>query len=209
MNRALVAVVAGAVVLGGLLLAAALPRLESAGAPTIGGPFSLVDGSGHGVTDQDFRGHWTLIYFGYTHCPDACPTTLSALGGALDKLPPAKRKDFSVLFITVDPARDTPGVVGPYAKAFGPEFVGLTGSEQALAKVEQEYRVYAQRHDLKGGDYAMDHSSIIYVMAPDGHFAGLLDDSLSPSEMAQRLAARRCFIVTRIALGRCGLRGST
>jgi protein SCO1/2 len=188
MNRAIVAIAAGGVVLAGLVLAAALPRLESGGTPTIGGPFSLVDGSGHGVTDKNFQGRWKLIYFGYTHCPDACPTTLSAIGGALDKLPAAKRKDFSVLFITVDPARDTPSIVGQYAKAFGPEFVGLTGSAQALAKVEQEFRVYAQRHDLKGGDYAMDHSSIIYVMAPDGHFAGLLDDSLSPADMAQRLA---------------------
>jgi protein SCO1/2 len=189
MNRALVAIAAAAVVAAGLGLAAGLPRLShDAGAPSIGGPFALVDGDGHKVTDKDFLGRWTLIYFGYTHCPDACPTTLSAIGGALDKIPAAKRKDFSVLFITVDPARDTPGIVGQYAKAFGPEFVGLTGSAPALAKVEQEYRVYAQRHDLKGGDYAMDHSSIIYVIAPDGHFDGLLDDSLSPADMAQRLS---------------------
>ena len=187
MNRGIIIAVAGAVVLGGWLFAANLPRLEHAGTPTIGGPFTLIDGKGHAVTDKDFHGRWALIYFGYTHCPDACPTTLSAIGGALDKLPPAKRKDFSVLFITVDPARDTPSAVGQYAKAFGPEFVGLTGSAPALATVEQEFRVYAQRHELKGGDYAMDHSSIIYVMAPDGHFAGLLDDSLSPADMAQRL----------------------
>jgi protein SCO1/2 len=186
-NRLLVGAAAAAVVLAGLGLAALLPGLGSGGAPGIGGPFTLIDGGGHNVTDRDFHGRWALIYFGYTHCPDACPTTLSAIGGALDRLPAAKRKDFSVLFITVDPARDTPAVVGRYAKAFGPEFVGLTGSQPALASVEQAFRVYAQRHDLKAGDYAMDHSSIIYVMAPDGHFAGLLDDSLSPAEMADRL----------------------
>jgi protein SCO1/2 len=140
------------------------------------------------VTEQALLGRWTLIYFGYTHCPDACPTTLSAIGGALDKLSPAARKAIRVLFITVDPGRDTPAVVGPYAKAFGPEFSGLTGSGAELSKVEQEFRVYAQRHDLKGGDYAMDHSSIIYVMGPDGQFAGLLDDSLSAADMAQKLS---------------------
>jgi protein SCO1/2 len=187
MNRVVVGV-AAAIVGVGLGLAASLPRLEHAGTATIGGPFALVDGAGHGVTEQALLGRWTLIYFGYTHCPDACPTTLSAIGGALDKLSPAARKAIRVLFITVDPGRDTPAVVGPYAKAFGPEFSGLTGSGAELSKVEQEFRVYAQRHDLKGGDYAMDHSSIIYVMGPDGQFAGLLDDSLSAADMAQKLS---------------------
>ena len=187
MNKVVIGV-AAAVVVAGLGLAASLPRWEHAGAATIGGPFTLVDGAGHGVTETDLLGRWTLIYFGYTHCPDACPTTLSAIGAALDKLTPAARKSIRVLFITVDPGRDTPAVVGAYAKAFGPEFSGLTGSSAELSKVEQEFRVYAQRHNLKGGDYAMDHSSIIYVMGPDGRFAGLLDDSLSPAEMAQKLS---------------------
>jgi protein SCO1/2 len=187
MNRVIIGVVAAAVVLGGLAVAVMLPRLERQGTLTIGGPFTLVDGTGRNVSDTDFHGRWMLIYFGYTHCPDACPTTLSAIGGALDKLSAAKRKNFAVLFITVDPVRDTPAVVGQYAKAFGSEFTGLTGSKKTLSEVEREYRVYAQRHELKGGDYAMDHSSIIYVMAPDGHFAGLLDDSLSPADMAIRL----------------------
>jgi cytochrome oxidase Cu insertion factor (SCO1/SenC/PrrC family) len=188
MNGAVAGIAAAIVVLGGLGLALGLPRLaHDGGTPSIGGPFALVDGAGHGVTDKDLLGHWTLIYFGYTHCPDACPTTLSAIGGALDKMSPAARKAIKVLFITVDPARDSAAVVGAYAKAFGPEFVGLGGSAPELAKVAQEFRVYAQRHDLKGGDYAMDHSSIIYVMGPDGRFAGLLDDSLSPGDMAERL----------------------
>ncbi len=184
--RLVAGLAAGVVLLGGLGLAASLSS-KPEGAPAIGGAFTLVDGSGHAVSDKDYQGRWALIYFGYTHCPDACPTTLSAIGGALDKLSPAARAAIRVLFITVDPARDTPDVVGKYARAFGPEFVGLTGSTTELAGVEKEFRVYAARHDLKGGDYAMDHSSIIYVMAPDGHFAGLLDDSLSPEELAQRL----------------------
>ena len=162
------------------------PRPETS-VPEIGGPFTLTGGQGQPVRDTDFRGDWRLVYFGYTHCPDACPTTLSALGAALDKLPPARRQHIRVLFISVDPARDTPAVVGPYAAAFGPEFVGLTGGEAALQQVEESFHVYARRHELKGGDYAMDHSSIIYVMRPDGSFAGLLDDALSPADLAQRL----------------------
>jgi len=187
MNRFFWALAAGAVVVAGLLLAAFLPQFTLPSAPSIGGPFALVDGAGHAVTDQTFRGKWMLIYFGYTHCPDACPTTLSDIGGALDKLTAAERARIKVFFITVDPARDTPAIVGDYARAFGPEFVGLTGSEAQLAPVEKSFRVYAQKHELKGGDYAMDHSSIIYLMAPDGHFAGLLDDSLSPAQIAAKL----------------------
>ena len=160
---------------------------RSAQAPTTGGPFTLTDGAGHRVTDASFSGDWRLVYFGYTHCPDACPTTLSKLAAALDKLTPAARARLRVLFITVDPGRDTPQTVGAYAHAFGPEFTGLTGSQAELDRVEASYHVYAKRHDLKGGDYAMDHSSIIYVMAPDGHYAGLLDDTMSPADLATRL----------------------
>ena len=160
---------------------------RSAQEPTIGGPFTLTDGAGHRVTDAAFSGDWRLVYFGYTHCPDACPTTLSKLAAALDKLTPAARAQLRVLFITVDPARDTPAIIGAYAHAFGPEFTGLTGTQAELDPVEASYHVYAKRHDLKGGDYAMDHSSIIYVMAPDGHYAGLLDDTMSPTDLATHL----------------------
>ena len=190
MTRTGLAVIGAGAALAAIGLAVFVPRLQATpDAPQIGGPFTLTDGAGHRVTDRDFRGEWRLVYFGYTHCPDACPTTLSTLGAALDKLPPSGRKTIRVLFVTVDPARDTPAVVGPYAQAFGPEFVGLTGSQADLAPVESSFHVYARRHDLKGGDYAMDHSSIIYVMRPDGSFAGLLDDTLPPAEMAKRLSA--------------------
>jgi protein SCO1/2 len=177
---------AGGIVIAGMAAAALLPHL-TASEPSIGGPFALTNGAGQAVTDKTYLGRWKLVYFGYTHCPDACPTTLSDIAAALDKLPAAGRENLSVLFITVDPARDTAKVIGDYAKAFGPEFIGLTGTQAELAPVEQSFRVYAQKHQLKGGDYAMDHSSIIYVMAPDGHFVGLLDDGLSPAEMARRL----------------------
>jgi protein SCO1/2 len=183
----IVGIVAGGIVLLGLGLAATLPRLTGAAGPQIGGPFSLVDGDGRHVTEQSFAGKWRLMYFGYTHCPDACPTTLSDIGAALDKMPVIARGKLVVLFVTVDPERDTPKVIGEYAKAFGPEFIGLTGTQAALLPVEQSFRVYAQRHELKGGDYAMDHSSIIYVMGPDGHFVGVLDDAMKPADIARRL----------------------
>ncbi len=164
-----------------------LPTPPSDAPPQIGGPFALTDGAGRRVTDHSFDGYWRLVYFGYTHCPDACPTTLGDLGAALDKLPESVRDHVRVLFVTVDPARDTPAVIGNYVRAFGPGFVGLTGTPAELAPVEASYHVYARRHDLKDGDYAMDHSSVIYVMRPDGAFAGLLDDGLAPAEMARRL----------------------
>jgi protein SCO1/2 len=91
------------------------------------------------------------------------------------------------LFITVDPARDIPAMIGEYVQAFGPEFVGLTGSAEAVAKAERSYHVYAVRHPLKNGDYAMDHSSVLYVMGPDGRFRGVIEDNTKPAIMAQAL----------------------
>jgi protein SCO1/2 len=188
MNRIILLPTLGAcAVLLALAGGIAVQRARAPDGPSVGGPFTLTDGQGHRVTSATYQGQWRLMYFGYTHCPDACPTTLSKLGAALDKLPPPDRARIRVLFVTVDPARDTPGVVGDYAHAFGPEFTGLTGTPAELAPVEDEFHVYARRHDLAGGDYAMDHSSIIYVMGPDGGFVGLLDDGLSPDELATRL----------------------
>ena len=188
MSRLVIGLIAGLVVLAGLAAVVIVPRLAHTDATlVIGGPFTLVDGHGRQVTDQDFRGRWMLIYFGYTHCPDACPTTLNDLATALDTLPAADRAQVASLFITVDPARDTPSVVGDYAQAFGPSFVGLSGSQAQVDAAEKAYRVFAQKHPLKGGDYAMDHSSVIYVMGPGGALAGLLDDGMKPADMAGRL----------------------
>jgi len=192
MNRARALLAAGGVTVA-IAVAVLVTRPAPQGSPqdggalTIGGPFSLVDGTGKIVTDRDFRGKFLLVYFGYTHCPDVCPTTLGAMAEALGRMPAAARARVVPVFITVDPARDTAPVVGAYAHAFGPEFVGLTGSEAAIADVERKYRVYAQKHVLEGGDYAMDHSSVIYVMAPDGSFDAVLDDQMAPATMAQQL----------------------
>ena len=156
-------------------------------AMSIGGPFALTDASGQTVTDASFRGKWMLVYFGYTHCPDACPTALSDIAAALDKLGPGA-KDVVPVFITVDPERDTGQVMKDYATAFGPEFVGLTGSQAAISNAEKEYRVYAAKHPIgAAGDYEMDHSSIIYVMDPKGRFVANFTQETDPAKMAETL----------------------
>ncbi|GGF06945.1 copper-binding protein [Aliidongia dinghuensis] len=159
------------------------------GAPTakIGGPFQLVDArNGKTVTDQDFKGKWLLIYFGYTHCPDACPTALNDLSLALDKLG-EKRAAMAPVFITIDPERDTADVMKDYVASFAPDIVGLTGSTEQIAQAEKEYRVYAAKHPTKDGGYDMDHSSIIYVMDPSGRFVTNFTHETDPDQMAAKL----------------------
>jgi protein SCO1 len=155
----------------------------------IGGPFTLQDGSGKTVTDRDFRGKYMLVYFGYTHCPDVCPTTLTAVADALDKLGP-KAQRIVPLFITVDPKRDTAPVVKQYAAAFGPGFVGLTGDASEIATVAKEYRVYYAEHRTGPGpdDYSMDHSSVLYLMDSNGHFIAPVRADLSGDDMASNLS---------------------
>ena len=152
---------------------------------SIGGPFTLEDGSGKPVTDRDFRGKYMLVYFGYTFCPDVCPTTLNAVADAMDKLGPAAAR-VQPLFITVDPKRDTPSVVKLCAAAFGSSIDGLTGTPEQVAKVAKEYRVYYAEHRTGPGpdDYSMDHSSVLYLMGPDGRFAGPVRADESGAEIA-------------------------
>jgi protein SCO1/2 len=157
----------------------------STGGPSVGGPFTLENSSGKTVTDRDFRGKYMLVYFGYTYCPDVCPTTLNAVAAALDKLGP-KAKDLSPIFITVDPQRDTPDVMKQYTGAFSPELIGLTGTPDEIARVAKEYRVYYAKHvtGTGPGDYSMDHSSVIYLMGPDGRFIAPIRADGSGDEMA-------------------------
>lgn len=151
----------------------------------IGGPFQLVDGDGKTVTDRDFRGKWMLVYFGYTHCPDACPTALQDMANALDAVG-AKRRDISVLFITIDPERDTPAVMKDYVSAFEAPITVLSGSAEAVAAAARAYRVYYAKHPTQDG-YDMDHTSIIYVMDPRGRFVTNFTQETSPTEMAAKL----------------------
>jgi protein SCO1/2 len=159
------------------------------GSIAIGGPFSLTAPDGKVVTDQTYRDRWQLIYFGYTLCPDACPTTLNDIAGALEKLGPLADK-VQPIFITVDPARDTPKVMGDYVKAFDPRIVGLTGSPDAVASAARAFRVYfAKVPDKDAPDgYLMDHSSVVYVMRPgDGRFVATFTTETPADQMAERL----------------------
>ena len=160
----------------------------SGGGIGIGGPFTLLDGNGKTVTDKDFRGKYMLVYFGYTFCPDVCPTTLNAVADAMDKLGPASSK-VQPLFITVDPKRDTQTVVKQYAAAFGPRIVGLTGTPDQIATVAKEYRVYYAEHRTGPGpnDYSMDHSSVLYLMNPEGAFLAPVRADQTGDEIAANL----------------------
>jgi protein SCO1 len=151
----------------------------------IGGPFALEDGSGKTVSEQTLRGRPFLVYFGYTHCPDVCPTELARISDALtamgDNAVPA-------LFITVDPERDTPKVMQDYAGSFGPHMIGLSGSPQAIGAVEKAYRVFARKGKVESdGSYSMDHSSIVYLMDKAGGFVEALNLDRSPDETAKEL----------------------
>jgi len=157
--------------------------------PSIGGPFTLVDKAGHTVTDQAFRGKYMLVYFGYTTCPDVCPTTLADVAAALDSMG-AKAAEVQPVFITVDPARDTPGVVGDYVANFGDRWMGLTGSAAQIANVAKEYRVYYAKHKTGDGplDYTMDHSSVLYLIGPDGRFLAPVSADSAPAAMVGDIA---------------------
>lgn len=156
------------------------------GEAAIGGPFSLIDQYGHTRNDKDFAGRYMLIYFGYTNCPDVCPTTLSVIADAMDKLGDDAKKVVPI-FITVDPARDTPKALKSYMAAFGPEFVGLTGPMPSIKLVTKEYRVYFKAHKPVNGMYAVDHSNTIYLMGPDGHFIANYVETMGPDKLAAAL----------------------
>lgn len=143
----------------------------TSGTALVGGPFSLTDQDGKRVTDQDFRGRYMLIFFGYTYCPDVCPSELQVMSAALDQLGSEADK-IQPIFVTIDPARDTPETLKVYVSNFHPRLIGLTGSEAEIAAVANAYRVYYAK--AKGSenkpDYLMDHGTILYLMGPDGKF---------------------------------------
>jgi protein SCO1 len=174
---------------GAVLVAAALAAYftpSRSGLPLIGGPFALHEADGKTLTDKDLLGHPYLVYFGYTHCPDICPTTLAEIADVFRKIPD---KPIKALFITVDPDRDTPKVMGDYVSSFGPRIIGLSGSPAEIAKVEKEFRVYSQKGPVKDGDYAMDHSSVVYVMDRNGRFAESFNLQQSAADAAKELDA--------------------
>jgi protein SCO1 len=135
----------------------------------IGGPFSLTDQNGRTVTDQDFKGRPFLVFFGFTHCPDICPTTMFEISEIMKKLGPDADR-MRALFITVDPERDTPTALKDYLSSFDPRITAVTGDEAAIAAVAKAYRAYYKRVPQGEGGYTMDHTAIIYLMGKDGRF---------------------------------------
>jgi len=186
------AILAGLVIIGtGTFLVLALrdtPRGAAGTALTsaIGGPFQLVDQNGKTVTDADLKGKWSLIYFGYTHCPDACPTALNDISIALSELGP-KCDAVRPVFITVDPERDTPETLKAYVTSFDAPILALTGTADQVATAAKGYRVYYAKHPEAGDDYSMDHSSVIYVMDPEGRFTASFTHESAPEQISERL----------------------
>ena len=159
------------------------------GAALIGGPFNLVDQDGRARSDADFRGRYLLVYFGYTYCPDLCPTELQTMSAALDLLGDKAAK-VQPLFITIDPERDTPAVMKEYVSHFHSSLVGLTGSPLQIAAAARAYRVYYAKAPAAdgSGEYLMDHSGFVYLMAPDGHYITHFTPQTAAKQMAKAIA---------------------
>jgi protein SCO1/2 len=153
----------------------------------IGGPFTLINQDGKTVSDTAYRGKYMLIYFGYTYCPDLCPTGLQSMAHALDDLG-ADAKKVQPIFITIDPARDTPAKLKEYDASFHPDIVGLTGSAEQVAAAAKAYQVYYAKGDqVDEHDYIMDHSSLIYLMDPKGQFITTFDEEVNPATIVDAL----------------------
>lgn len=174
-----------------------LARFETAqigvstpGGVSVGGPFTLENAAGRTVTDADFRGRYMLVYFGYTFCPDVCPTELQTMISALSSLGKEAGR-ITPVFITIDPERDTPKVMGEYTKLFSDRLVGLTGSAAQIAAAAKAYRVYyARAKSAQATGYLMDHSSFIYLMGPDGKLAALFGHDTDAKQLAAGLRAK-------------------
>lgn len=178
------AILAGTVV-GGYLL---WSRDDKGAAAMIGGPFTLIDQTGSVFTDEDLEGKWSLIYFGYTYCPDVCPTSLSVMTLALDSLDPETAAKITPVFVSVDPERDTVKQLALYHQSFHPSFVMLTGEPDKVREAAKAYRVYYRKAETEGAtEYLMDHSSITYLMNPDGEYVTHFAHDATAESMAETL----------------------
>jgi protein SCO1/2 len=175
--------------LGALALAAAAiitfspTRQNQTGTASVGGPFALTTPDGKTLTDKELRGAPFLVFFGFTHCPDICPTKLFEISEML-RVAGAKGEKLRALFISVDPARDTPETLKSYLGSFDPRIVGLTGDQAAIDATVKAYRAYAKKVPLKDGDYTMDHTALVYLMGKDGSFIGAFNSERPPAEAA-------------------------
>ena len=188
-NRTLVIVTAftASLLIGLLVMLWAMGGVRGVTAPAaIGGPFQLVDQSGATVTEKNLQGKPSIIFFGFTHCPDICPTSLFEMSEILRAM--GKDADrVNAYFISVDPERDNAAAMKDYLSSFDPHLKGLTGDPEAIAKVLSAYRVYAKKVPLKDGDYTMDHTALTYLMDRDGRFVAPFNLNRKPEEAAADL----------------------
>ena len=183
---AILAAVAAVLIAGALIFNTGMFKSQPQ-ASLIGGPFQLVDQNGQPTTEKVLRGQWNAVFFGFTYCPDVCPGTLQALATASDQLGP-KAKDLKIVFITVDPARDTPQQMKAYLSAdnLPKNTLGLTGTPQQTAAAAKAYRVYYKKVG-DGPDYTVDHTTVIYLVDPKGRFVKPLAYGLPPEEIARQI----------------------
>jgi protein SCO1/2 len=147
-------------------------RSQSAGEP-YGAPFTLVDQKGAEITEAAFRGQPSAVFFGFTHCPEVCPTTLFEMDGWLKKLGD-EGKDIRAYFVTIDPERDRPEIMGAYVGNVSDRITGITGDPEKIAAMAKSFGIYARKVDLEGGDYTMDHTASILLLDGSGDFAGTI-----------------------------------
>lgn len=165
------------------------PQPQVATATLVGGPFRLVDQNGAEVTEATMKGKPFLVFFGFTHCPDICPTKLFEMSQAL-KAVEKDVPDIEALFISVDPERDTPEAMKRYVSAFNPRIKGLTGDQASVDAAVKAYRAYAKKVPLEGGSYTMDHTSLVYLMGRNGEFLTSLDMTKPDTEIAQQISSK-------------------
>ena len=181
----LVAFLVGLAALGAAATLTLRPGTGSSVATSaVGGPFTLTGADGRTVTERDFRGRPHLVFFGFTHCPDVCPTKLFEISEIL-KAAGERGRDLRALFITVDPERDTPEVMRSYLGSFDPRIVGLTGSREAVDAAVRAFRAYAKRVPLREGDYTMEHTSLVYLLDAQGRFVNAFNTSQPPEAAAE------------------------
>lgn len=180
---------AGAVVLVAavtMLMPAAPPTVTSSGTARVGGPFTLVDETGNPVTEAVLKGKPSLVFFGFTHCPDVCPTALFEMSEIFAALGPDADKA-QAIFVSVDPERDTPAVLKSYLSSFAPQIHGLSGTPEAVEAIKKHYRVYSRKVPLSDGDYTMDHTAVVYLMDKSGTFVAPFNSKRPPAESAAEL----------------------
>ena len=183
----LTAFVAGLVIFSAAIFLVAGRAPTQAPAPSaIGGPFRLTDQNGQAVTDADLKGKPFLVFFGFTHCPDICPTTLFEVSEILGKLGNDAER-INALFVTVDPERDSSDKLKDYLSSFHPRLRALTGDATAIAVMEKAYRVYSKKVPLEGGGYTMDHTALVYLMDKEGRFVAPFNMKRSPQDAAVEL----------------------